>query len=160
MPKPSTPASTRIMDKVTRDTTTGCWIFTGARRYDGYGIICEGTRRTGIKFLRPHRVLYEATHGPIPDGHELHHTCHVRACCNPDHLQPLRRADHNMKRINDWNRAKTHCIRGHEFTEENTTRRDGSRHCKECARIRAKAQYARKKANPVRDQGWYVQEGS
>lgn len=34
------------------------------------------------------------------------------------------------------NRAKTHCLRGHEFTEENTRLYGNERHCRACARVR------------------------
>jgi hypothetical protein len=43
--------------------------------------------------------------------------------------------------------AKTHCVRGHEYTPENTYRKeDGYRRCRECRRIDARANYRRSKA--------------
>jgi hypothetical protein len=36
------------------------------------------------------------------------------------------------------NKAKTHCPKGHEYSEENTMRRDGKRHCLTCVRLRAR----------------------
>ena len=44
---------------------------------------------------------------------------------------------------------KTHCIRGHEFTEENTLKHSGSRHCLACRAIRGKARRAEDKKNGV-----------
>jgi hypothetical protein len=35
---------------------------------------------------------------------------------------------------------KTHCKRGHEFTDENTYFRDGQRHCKACTRGKCRRQ--------------------
>jgi hypothetical protein len=36
-----------------------------------------------------------------------------------------------------FNRNKTHCKRGHEFTEENTyVKKDGARDCRACRRER------------------------
>jgi hypothetical protein len=35
-------------------------------------------------------------------------------------------------------RSKTHCKRGHEFSEENTRWRNGKRQCRRCARYTAK----------------------
>lgn len=34
----------------------------------------------------PHRVSWELTYGPIPDGRFVLHRCDVRTCINPDHL--------------------------------------------------------------------------
>lgn len=39
--------------------------------------------------------------------------------------------------IGTWNRNKTHCTKGHEYTEENTLfKNDGSRGCKRCHAMR------------------------
>lgn len=53
-----------------------------------------------------------------------------------------RLADANRKAIGfrrmEWQRAKTHCIHGHEFTPENVSlQKDGSRQCRTCNRMRA-----------------------
>lgn len=34
-----------------------------------------------------HRVAYQFSHGPIPVGMEIDHTCHVYLCVNPAHLR-------------------------------------------------------------------------
>ena len=39
------------------------------------------------KYLMYHRYIYEQTYGALPDGYEIHHTCHNRACCNINHLE-------------------------------------------------------------------------
>lgn len=36
-----------------------------------------------------HRVAYALTKGPIPEGLELDHTCDVKACVNPAHLEAV-----------------------------------------------------------------------
>lgn len=64
----------------------GCWLWRGGLGTGGYG--SHATAGT------VHRFVYETLVGPIPDGHVLHHRCHVRACVNPEHLEPLTLSEH------------------------------------------------------------------
>jgi hypothetical protein len=41
-----------------------------------------------------HRFAYEQLVGPVPARYILHHTCEVRRCVNPEHLEPLTRGEH------------------------------------------------------------------
>lgn len=62
-----------------------CWFMAeGRENRNGYIRI----KHQG-KELMAHRLVYEAIIGPIPDGLLLDHTCRNRACCNPDHLEPV-----------------------------------------------------------------------
>lgn len=51
-------------------------------KQNGYGrfIVKWGQNRT------VHRLVWELTNGPIPDGLHVLHRCDNPACCNPDHL--------------------------------------------------------------------------
>jgi hypothetical protein len=64
-----------------------------------------------------HRVAWEAEHGPIPEGLTIDHLCRNRRCVNVAHLRLLSNVE-NARMNGNW--AKTHCVRGHEFTEDNT----------------------------------------
>ena len=117
-----------------------CWEWTGARTALGYGRI-KGDRCT----VQTHRLAYELTYGPIPDGLFVMHSCDNPPCCNPAHLAVGTNAD-NVHDSMRKGRARsgsrftgvTHCKRGHEFTAENTYIRPdtGTRQCRACARLR------------------------
>jgi Spy/CpxP family protein refolding chaperone len=102
--------------------SNGCWIWTGAKHRRGYGMvnICR-------KVMTVHSFLFELLVGPVPDGMQLHHKCEVPQCCNPDHLQIVNALDHRRAH---W---RTHCLRGHELTADNTILgRNGLRQCRKC----------------------------
>jgi hypothetical protein len=64
-----------------------CWLWTGAHVSSGYGNLKVASVN------RPAHVwVWENLVGPVPDGLELDHLCRVRACVNPDHLEPVTRA--------------------------------------------------------------------
>ena len=116
----------------------GCIVFTGTPSQTYPRMTYQG------KYRRPHRVVYEALVGPIPDGLELDHLCFNRRCVNPNHMEPVTGYE-NILRGNSFsavNARKTHCIHGHEFTEENTyvVTQNGrpGRQCKTCRRRRTR----------------------
>lgn len=61
-----------------------CWPFVGSLNDFGYGKIGAGGRDGAV--LYTHRVAWELTRGPIPDGLFVLHRCDNPACCNPEHL--------------------------------------------------------------------------
>ena len=66
------------------DSRTGCRIWTAHKGESGYGQV-----RWNGKLYQAHRLAYEAIHGDIPAGSVIHHTCGVRACVSPAHLQAV-----------------------------------------------------------------------
>jgi hypothetical protein len=88
-------AMERFMDKVQK--TNNCWIWMGGRtlrkrmRGSSYGAFgFEGRNHVA------HRWLYEQTHGPVPRGLELMHSCENPICVNPDHLSPGTRSQNQQ----------------------------------------------------------------
>jgi hypothetical protein len=67
-------------------TATGCLEFRGYRRPPYfYGQISLGGRAAGIGAT--HRVAWELTYGPIPEGLVVRHKCDNPPCCEPTHLE-------------------------------------------------------------------------
>jgi hypothetical protein len=59
---------------------TGCRPWRGTRDRDGYGVLGVDGRQQ-----RAHRVVWELTHGPIPDGLCVCHHCDNPPCVEPTH---------------------------------------------------------------------------
>ena len=80
---------------------TPCWIWQRALNQEGYGHAWNGE-----KVVRAHRMVYERHRGPIPSGADLDHLCRVRACVNPDHLEPVPHAINNRRgagtKLKEW----------------------------------------------------------
>lgn len=107
---------------------SGCWLWVANTNGNGYG-------RFGN--LYSHRVSFIAFNGPLPDGTEIDHLCRQRECCNPLHLEAVTHRE-NIRRGEtpcSQNARATHCVRGHEFSEENTFTKNGSRKCRMCIRL-------------------------
>jgi hypothetical protein len=82
-----------------------CWHFTGWLDKDGYGVLIAHRRHQ-----RAHRVAWALTHGPIPDGLLVLHTCDRPGCCNPRHLYLGTQAD-NMADMIDRDRRRSRAQR-------------------------------------------------
>ena len=63
------------------DRTGVCWLWLGAKSPKGYGKVKWNGRDD-----RAHRVAWELSRSPVPDGMWVLHTCDTPACCNPLHL--------------------------------------------------------------------------
>jgi hypothetical protein len=103
--------------------THDCWLWDKPRP-SGYAYF-----KIVNKNHRAHRVAYQLFIGDIPDGMTLDHTCRVRNCVCPTHLEPIPHGE-NVKR--GGNKIKTHCPQGHEYTPDNTYTYKDMRYCRIC----------------------------
>lgn len=141
----------KILSNVTV-TAEGCWLYQGFVNRQGYGVL-DFSRKASQ--ARAHRAVWEHLIGAIPDDLELDHLCHGaddhcpggprcmhRRCVNPEHLEPVTPEVNTRRGLSEpaKNARKTHCIRGHEFSPQNTawrtsaTRARPRRHCLACHR--------------------------
>jgi HNH endonuclease len=135
-----------------------CWPWTGGIEKPGYGFIFVNGGKPRLQ--KAHRFSYEHFIGPIPDGLEIDHTCHTKACpvpgmgdphrrcVNPRHLEAVTRPvnmqrstrpDSTRAQFEKYRESVTHCSKGHEYTPENTQWRKikggyWSRRCAQCNR--------------------------
>lgn len=133
------PTPTRVIERLLASLYAegGCLLSTYSRGSHGYVQI--GWWQDGRSHTRlGHRVLWEAEHGPIPDGLTVDHggACRNPGCLDTAHMRLMPNVD-NARDNATANRlaAQTHCLRGHRYTPE-TTRidRNGWRSCLTCRR--------------------------
>jgi len=111
-----------------------CWLWLGTMA-DGYGRFGADKRK-----YPAHRWAYEHWIGQVPSGLVLDHfACDNPPCVNPTHVTPVTHQQNTLRSsiaVTAINARKTHCVRGHEFTEANTHLIPSGRSCRECERIR------------------------
>lgn len=153
MGAPHAPLAVRIWRYLQPGPPGECWLWTGTRNRDGYGVVNDGTGRK----RKAHRVVYELLVGPIPGGRDLDHTCHNgsgceggplcahRRCCNPGHLEPVAPAANIARGESSGARAvrTDRCHRGHDLTDPANLKPNarGVRQCRECIRENARRKY-------------------
>ena len=117
---------------------------TRAGTTDNYGALwVAGSRR----IVLPHRYFYEQAKGPIPPGMQIDHLCRVTLCCEPSHLEAVTNRENAMRgsSFSAVNARKEACLRGHEFTPENTYKWRGKfRQCRACVRELQRVRRARR----------------
>lgn len=140
----------RVKDRFWARVETGapdeCWLWKMSTTKAGYGQIGWHDGKTVTALA--HRVAYELSVGPIPEGLVLDHLCRTPRCCNPAHLEAVTQRENIMRGTSPVARlvGATHCKNGHEWNEQNTwVRREGTRECRACRRDALRRFAARKR---------------
>ena len=129
--------SPHLRSKIRVDST-GCWLWTAGLNM-GYGRYHVRECGKSVKKYA-HRITFEETFGPIPPGLQIDHVCRVRRCVNPFHLRAVTQKE-NILAPGSLCQSKiyverTHCQRGHRFTDADyrTTHGYRFRRCRQCHR--------------------------
>lgn len=139
-PNPAVVLTDRFWSKV--DKTGEHWLWTAGTFGGRYGQFWDGEHNR-----LAHRVAYELENGELTEGLVIDHVCRVTLCVRPSHLELVTISENTARgvgpalaarRMKEWSASRTHCIRGHELTLENTyVTGCGWRQCRPCRRITA-----------------------
>lgn len=128
---------------VEKNARSGCWLWTGGT-VDGYGAFNPASSKSTV---RAHRYAYALVRSAVPGTLVLDHTCRVRRCVNPDHLEAVTVKENTLRGVgfSAMNLQKSACPKGHPYDDENTyvDKKTGWRQCRTCRRERVAEQNRR-----------------
>ena len=133
----------------------GCWVYQGKLNHKGYARVSFQGKQHQL-----HRLMFDYYYEALHSNLTIDHLCRNRACCNPFHLDQVSASVNILRGFGPTaiNKRKTHCMRGHEFTPENTTKNGNGRKCKQCHHVIAHRSY-KKNFNDIQSKGKiYYQE--
>ena len=101
----------RIEARSSPEPNSGCILWMGYVNKGGYGCI----KWRGHSHLA-HRVAWEITNGPIPDGLHVCHKCDVPSCINTAHIFLGTDADNTADRVRKGRSARNFNLNGARLT--------------------------------------------
>lgn len=103
----------RFFDSYREEPNTGCWIWIEQVDPNGYGRFFDGKRSP-----LAHRFSYKRAKGRIQRGRVVHHTCGLRSCVNPVHLDLITRKESRVRSGCVGPRPpRATCKNGHDLAE-------------------------------------------
>lgn len=112
-----------------------CWLWTARTCTKGYGMFWDGEKQ-----VLSHRWAF--VHSPdgeeIPIGLTIDHLCNRPTCQRKSHLEAVTRVENILRGDGNGHHqtVKTHCSKGHPYTEGNFRIYDGKRRCLVCDKLR------------------------
>lgn len=114
---------------------------------EGYRNVSLYDGAQGRRNARVHVLVLETFTGPRPEGQDARHLDGDPGNNALTNLKWGTKSENNLDQVrhgtHPWAR-RPECINGHEFTEANTYRRAGRRHCRECNRISSAKRWPRR----------------
>jgi len=147
------PIIDRFLEKIVFIPFHECWEWSSSKNEKGYGKFLVNAE---IGEIRAHRASLLLLCGVDAGAMLVLHRCDNPGCVRPEHLFLGTAKDNTQDMLakgrqrgqfksNDprsnkgqWLSAKTKCLRGHEFTKENTRTFNGRRICRACAAERSR----------------------
>ena len=99
---------------IIRKDGTVCILWQGFTQNGGYGAVNSKViaERVGtIRNALTHRMVWVYHNGSIPQGLQVHHTCHEPRCCNINHLELVTAEDNSLE-------ASTHSVVVYQLEQE------------------------------------------
>lgn len=128
----------RFWAKTDRTGPTGCWEWT-RQRLNSPGVLNYGVVWWDGGTRRAHRVAWQVTNGPIPDGMWVLHRCDNPPCIRPEHLFL---GDHDLNMADKVAKGR-HKLAGAQARQHGTYSRYVNEKCR-CRPCKdAKAEYER-----------------
>jgi len=112
----------------------GCWPWVGSLNFGGYGQFWFNG-----EWGMAHKYSYSVHQHQIPIGLTIDHICRNRGCVNPAHMEVVSMRENIIRGVGPTavNSRKTHCPKGHEYTNGNTlvNKKSGKRQCRTCGKV-------------------------
>lgn len=128
-------SSQQLIDRVKRKCLvipTGCWVYQGGLNQLGYAEASFNGKKWMV-----HRFMYWHLKGPFDKSLDCCHTCDNPSCVNPDHIwlgTPTDNSRDCVQKRRHHNTVKTHCPRGHAYSEHGMAHQSNPRwrKCRTC----------------------------